>query len=407
MGHDLQYIPKADIQIKDQKFAQIKINSSISKDTLPTNKKSIDCQGLLMIPGFVNCHTHIGDSIGKDFTLDSSVDKKIHPVFGAKSRILSKTQSKHLVSFMRHSCQSMLQKGITTFVDFRENGIEGISLFKDATKSLPIRSVVLGRMNLYHDAQQIKANAKPLPAQEAELKALLKKCDGLGISGANENSDALLQYYYHHHNNLHSRSTTSNNNKILAIHAAETKQSVAASMRITKKSEVSRALQHLKPHFLVHMTFATKQELALAAKKTRGIVICPRANAALAEGIPDFELMRKTGCTLALGTDNVMVNSPDMFREMDYLWKVSMGIKKHRIDPKFILQMATTNAATLLPKKNIGVISKGKLADAIFLDKHTIDLDPMHNPHAAIVHRASETAIRAVMIGGKIVHGKI
>ena len=31
----------------------------------------------------------------------------------------------------------------------------------------------------------------------------------------------------------------------------------------------------------------------------------------------------------------------------------------------------------------------------------------MHNPHAAIVHRASESSIRAVMIGGKIIHGKL
>ena len=31
----------------------------------------------------------------------------------------------------------------------------------------------------------------------------------------------------------------------------------------------------------------------------------------------------------------------------------------------------------------------------------------MHEPYASIVHRASETAIQAVMIGGKIVHGKI
>ena len=46
-------------------------------------------KGLLVIPGFINAHTHIGDSIGKDVTLDSSVDKKIHPVFGAKSKFLN------------------------------------------------------------------------------------------------------------------------------------------------------------------------------------------------------------------------------------------------------------------------------------------------------------------------------
>ena len=153
------------------------------------------------------------------------------------------------------------------------------------------------------------------------------------------------------------------------------------------------------------MTHASKDDLQAAAKKTRGIVICPRANSALAEGIPDIELMQKNGCTLALGTDNVMINSPDMFREMDFIWKATMGLHKKRLDPKEILKMATVNGGKIL-NKNIGVIETGKIADCIFLDKHAIDLEPMHNPHASIVHRASESAIRVMMIGGKIVHGK-
>ena len=154
------------------------------------------------------------------------------------------------------------------------------------------------------------------------------------------------------------------------------------------------------------MTHASKRDLKLASKKTRGIVVCPRANSALSEGIPDVDLMQKAGCTIALGTDNVMINSPDIFREMDFLWKVTMGIHKKRIDPKDILKMATVNGGKIL-KKDIGTINTGKIADCIFIDKHALDLEPMHNPYASIVHRASESAIKAVMVGGKIIHGKI
>ena len=193
--------------------------------------------------------------------------------------------------------------------------------------------------------------------------------------------------------------------KIRAIHSAETKQSTTKSKKITGKSETIRALA-MKPDFLVHMTYASKSDLQMASKKTRGIVICPRANSSLAEGIPDIELMQKAGCTIGLGTDNVMINSPDMFREMDFIWKVTMGLHKKRIDAKEILKMATVNGGKIL-NKNIGVIAPGKIADCIFLDKHALDLEPMHNPYASIVHRASESAIKAVMIGGKIVHGKI
>ena len=155
------------------------------------------------------------------------------------------------------------------------------------------------------------------------------------------------------------------------------------------------------------MTYASKGDLSTVAKRTRGIVICPRANSSLAEGIPRHRIDAKGRDVLvALGTDNVMINSPDMFREMDFLWKVTMGLHKKRINPKEILKMATVNGGKIL-KKNIGAIEIGKIADCIFLDKHALDLEPMHNPYASIVHRASESAIKAVMIEGKIVHGKI
>ncbi|TBR23679.1 MAG: cytosine deaminase [Candidatus Nitrosotenuis sp.] len=383
-GKNLEYIHSANLQIKNQFFGKI--------NDIPNGEKSMDCEGLLLIPGFVNAHTHIGDSIAKDVVAGGTVDDKIHPILGAKQRILRKSEPEHLVSFMRNSCLSMLRKGITTFVDFRESELAGILLLKKAISQIPIRAIILGRIEHYQDQNQIQKNV-PLPIlQRKKLLTSLRSCDGLGISGPNENSNSALQYM-------------SKTKKIRAIHSAETTESSKKSKKITGKSETSRALL-LKPHFLVHMTYAQQNDLRVAARKTRGIVICPRANASLAEGIPDFSLMEKNGCRVAIGTDNVMINSPDMFREMDYLWKVTMGIHKKRIDPKEILKMATVNGGILLGRK-IGSIEPRYLADGIFIDKHALDLEPMHNPYASIVHRASESTIKAVMIGGRIIHGNL
>ena len=154
------------------------------------------------------------------------------------------------------------------------------------------------------------------------------------------------------------------------------------------------------------MTHASKKDLQLVSKNKSSIVVCPRANGALAEGIPDVNLMLETGCNVAIGTDNVMINSPDMFKEMDYLWKVSMGMKKKRLAPKSILKMSTVNGSDLLGGK-VGIIQINNIADFIFIEKHAIDLEPMHNPYASLVHRISENTIRAVMFKGEIIHGKI
>ena len=387
LGEELEYTPRTSIRIQDGMFFQ----TGLGLRQRP-GEKSHDCEGLLAVPGFVNCHTHLGDSIAKDVFLNGAADRKIHPVFGIKPRILKRTSPAHLASFMRNSCISMMRRGITTFADFREDGIDGVRLLRRAIAGLPIREVILGRTGLYHARAEIRRGAG-LPAGTAqELEDLLESCDGLGISGANECSTPVLRRY-------------SATQKLRAIHAAETEQSVSASKKITGRSEVSRALS-LKPHFLVHMTYASRQQLSLAARRSVGIVACPRANASLAEGIPDIPLMLRAGCTVALGTDNVMINTPDMFREMDYAWKVSMGMSKGRVDPREILKMATVNGGRLLCK-NVGAVGRGMLADCIFLDRHSLDLEPMHNPHAAIVHRAGTEMVRAVMIGGRIIHGRL
>ena len=94
LGEELDFVSKTDIQINKNLFKKIQPEINSEK-----NDQIIDCEGLLLIPGLINAHTHIGDSIGKDFTLDSSVDQRIHPVFGAKTRILKNTSKENIDIF--------------------------------------------------------------------------------------------------------------------------------------------------------------------------------------------------------------------------------------------------------------------------------------------------------------------
>lgn len=386
-GRELDYVQNISVRISGKYIGQIEPKLSPLKD-----EPVLDGEGLLMMPGLINSHTHIGDSIAKDIGIDSDVEEKIHPVSGFKQKILKNSDKSHLTSFIKNSCISMMKKGITSFIDFREGDIEGINLLKNAASGISIRPVILGRIEYYQNSNSIKNNM-PIPkSHKLDLQNLLMNCDGVGISGPNEFSDSALRHFAKVPN-------------IRAIHSAETEESNDISKKISKKTETQRALI-AKPNFLVHMTYASKKDLAMVTKNKTSIVVCPRANGSLAEGVPNVDLMLDAGCNVAIGTDNVMINSPDMFREMDYLWKVSMGIKKKRLLPKDILKMATTNASSLLGG-NVGIIQNKKIADCIFIEKHSIDLEPMHNPHASVVQRASENTIKVVMYEGKLVHGKI
>lgn len=382
LGRELDHIERGYIEIGSRKI------KSAGSGSYKGAAKRLDAKGFLIIPGFINAHTHVADSIGKDIAAGRRLDARVHPVFGAKKKILQKSKPEHLKAFIRNAAMSMMKKGIVAFADFREDGPEGVELLKEAIAGLPIKCVVLGRTTHYGSPK----DAAGLPPETMEqARRVLKTSDGLGISGANENADAALAHY---------RQLVGK--KLVAIHAAESRETVEFSKEHTNRSEVDRIMEHLKPDFVVHMTNATEDEILLLAKSGTGIVVCPRANGVLGAGMPRVAQMLKQGCLVAIGTDNVMLNSPDILRELDYVWKASRAAEGEMIEPRQLLKMATVNAAQML-RLNSGCIEAGRAADLIFIDKRHADLYPLHDPYAAVVHRLSESSIRAVMIDGRFV----
>ena len=382
LGKDLEYVERGYIEIEDGKIR------STAAGTYKGAGKKMDAEGFIVIPGFINAHTHIADSIGKDIAVEQRLDARVHPVFGVKKKILQKSFPEHLKAFIRNSAVSMMKKGIVAFADFREDELDGIRLLKDAVEGLPIKCVALGRINYYSNPTDVSG----LPAEkEEQAKHIVEVADGFGISGANENTDASLAQY---------RQLAGK--KLIAIHAAESKETVEFSKLHAGRSEVDRIVEHLRPNFVVHMTNATEDEMSLVAKNGSGIVICPRANGVLGAGIPKVGQMLKQNCLVGIGTDNVMLNSPDILRELDYIWKASRATEGEMLKAQELLKMVTINSAQIL-RLNNGCIEAGRAADLIFIDKKYADLYPMHDPYAAIVHRLSQSSIRAVMINGRFV----
>jgi cytosine/adenosine deaminase-related metal-dependent hydrolase len=382
LGRDLDYVERGYIEIEGGKI------SSTSAGSYRGSGKKLDAKGFIVIPGFINAHTHIADSIGKDIAAGQRLDARVHPVFGAKNKILQKSLPEHLKTFIRNSAILMIKKGIVAFADFREDGLEGIRLLRDAVNGLPIKCITLGRINYYSSPMDTSG----LPPERGEqAKQVVELADGFGISGANENTDATLAQY----RRLAGK-------KLVAIHAAESKETVKFAKEHTGRSEVYRIMEHLKPDFVVHMTNATENEMSLVAKSGTGVVICPRANGVLGAGIPRVAQMLRQGCLVAIGTDNVMLNSPDILRELDYTWKVSRATEGEMLKAQEVLKMSTINAAQIL-RLNTGCIETGRAADLVFIDKKHADLYPIHDPYAAIVHRVSQSSIRAVMIDGRFV----
>ena len=447
LGRDLKYIESGFIEIGKNgtilRAGPGNYSEKVLNNKTECNRSKIDSDGLLIIPGFINAHTHIGDSLAKDVFVESGLNTRVHPVYGAKKVILEKSKPSHLRILMRASVISMMKKGIVAFADFREGGFEGLELLKQAISALPIKCLVFGRVEYYFDlTKDSKANRKEKlvhdtsakknikamatkfykqhhvlrkvqlklpPKALLEASDILRVAEGLGISGANENTDLSLQQYRQLIVSINKKSRdkrlkNKNRKLLIGIHGAESRESVEFSKSWTGKTEVFRIMRFLKPDYIVHMTNATDEDISLVARSRTGVVICPRANGVLGAGIPRVAEMLSRGCRIAIGTDNVMLNSPDIFREMDYIWKTSRAIGGNFIEAKEILKMCTVNAAHILGL-NSGCIEEGRSADLLFIDKKYLDLYPIHNPYVSIIHRASPDSIKGVMIDGRLADG--
>ena len=273
LGKSLRFVNNGFIEIgKNGIITNVgRRNYNAGHDNKDKTYELIDAEGFMILPGFINAHTHIGDSIGKDIAVESGLDKRVHPVLGVKRNILHKSKPDHLKTFMRNSALSMMKRGIIAFADFREDGIVGIRLLKEALSGLPIKCIILGRVEYYLKPKDEstggvllggkkktrKRTNTRLPSYVLKmLSTILKASDGIGLSGANENTDeSLLQY-----RELLGKKRSSENKKkklLLAIHAAESEDTVQFSKLLTGRTEVSRIMQYLRPDILVHMTNPT------------------------------------------------------------------------------------------------------------------------------------------------------
>ena len=313
----------------------------------------------VVLPAFVNAHTHIGDSIAKEAGAGLSLDELVAPPDGLKHRLLRAASHEEKVAAMARSLRYMESTGTGTFIEFREGGVDGVRAIRDALAGAgvehghrAIRAVVLGR----------------------DDPDVLPLADGYGASGARDGEFESV------------RNATRDAGKLFGIHAGE------------RDADDVDAAMDLDPEFLVHMVHAEPHHMDRLADRETPVVVCPRSNLVTNVGVPPIaELAERT--TVALGTDNVMLDSPSMFREMEFAAKLS------DLPAREILRMATVNGARIAGV-NRGTIATGADADLLVLDGDSDNLTGAQDLVRAVVRRAGAADVESVVIDGeRIDHG--
>jgi len=357
-GQDL--LPsKENIVVADGKIIEI------SKEA--QEGKIIDVDGAVVCPSFINGHIHIGDSIIKDEGYGLTLSEMVKPPNGVKHVALANASDYDLIEAMKQSMREMIESGTTHFIDYREGGIKGVKLLKEASKDIPIKPIILGRDDSFYGDDPDLAKVKKA------IQKLLKVADGIAPSGFGEITSEVA--------NLISEEC-SKQGKISSIHVAESESNQIESLNNYKLTEVAKGV---KSGFaqLVHLTNPKADDLSQVAKSGQNVVACPRANATLNVGVVPLNKMLDLGIMPLLGTDNVMLNSPNMFRELEFTLKLMSVYYKSYINPCELLKMATTNVCGFDINR---VVEKSTIAEGEFAEFNVIK-SFSKNPYLNVCNR--------------------
>ncbi|MCZ7402721.1 MAG: amidohydrolase family protein [Candidatus Methanoperedens sp.] len=316
---------------------------TIENGIIKNVEESAVASDVIIAPCFVNAHTHIGDSVIKDPPF-MPLPELVQPPNGLKHRILRQTSYPDLIISIRASIRDMIKTGTCAFCDFREGGLAGARALHEALGTNPdIKAWIFGRPD------------------DKDMN-YLDICHGTGLSSTNDLEMEYVQDIL---------KKTREKGKKFAIHAGE-----------KDSSDITSALA-LDPDFLVHLTNATNKDIKTVADAQIPVVVCPRSNYMTRSGIPPITEMLDAGIPVAVGTDNVMLNSANMFSEMEILVKTKV------YDDRQVFKLCTLNGAKLLGiDKESGSIKKGKKARLMILSKKSDNMQGIKNPLGSLVRRA-------------------
>ncbi|SHH00211.1 amidohydrolase [Tepidibacter thalassicus] len=369
----------------------------ISKNFLEDFKfdYEIDGKNKLLMPGFVNSHTHLPMSILRSVGSDTSLMDWLYNYIFPTEKKLTK---KHAYLGSLLTLVEMIKSGTTAINDMYffadevakaayDSGIRasiGVNIvgdeFTDSMKS-EIEDVYKNYNNV--DNGRISVNLAP-HAMYTCSKNLLKD---------------VLEFAKKLNVNIHT-------------HIAETKDEYNYSMEKFGVSPVKYFYElgyfDLKV-IAAHCVHLNDEDIDIMARKK---VICshnPTSNLKLASGIAPIPKLLEKEAIVTIGTDGCASNNNVNIVEEMHI--ASLIHKGYNLDPTLVkasqvLKIATSNGKYIFGIDNMGDIKEGYKADLVIIDLNKPHLYPNNDTISNIVYSAQASDVDTVIVDGKILMEK-
>jgi 5-methylthioadenosine/S-adenosylhomocysteine deaminase len=158
----------------------------------------------------------------------------------------------------------------------------------------------------------------------------------------------------------------------------------------------------------VHCTQATLDDIRILRAKDAAVAHCPKSNAKLGCGVAPLADMLHQGVRVGLGTDSPAAsNIMDMFDEMRTMLLLHRATERDVtvLDAERCVRLATLGGAEALGlAADVGSLEPGKAADFIAVDVSRSRFEPIANPYSALVYGANQDDVFLTVVGGRVLY---
>ena len=382
----------------------------------------VDLSGQICLPGFVNTHHHLNQTLTRNFP--GAQDNNLFPWLKALYRAWAQIDEEASRASTLVGLAELALSGCTTVFDHSyvfKNG-NSVDCQIEAARALGVRfhasrgSMSLGQSKgglppddcveeepaILKDSQRV-IEAYHDPATGAMTRIVLAPCSPFSVTeGLLRDSAAMARQY----------------GVRLHTHLCETLDEERYTLERFRQRPVAwmESLGWLGDDvWFAHAIHVADDEIARFAATGCGVAHCPCSNMRLASGISPVRKYRAAGVKVGIGVDGSASNDASNMlletRQAMLLARLQLGLgqgsttdEKAWMTAREALELATLGGAQVLGRDDIGALEVGKCADFFSLDLETVAYaGALHDPVAAVLFCAPQPARTTVSTGRVVV----
>lgn len=359
----------------------------------------IDGSNFIVMPGFVNTHTHLAMVLMRGITDDIELHKWLNEViFPIEGKL---TKDDVYFGSLLASIES-IKSGVTTVADFyfhmdavfnavKETGIRAnlgfglASKFDFDTVKLKVATDFIKKYNDAEDGRILASFAPhaPYTCTLKFMKAISKRAKEMSV--------------------------------LVHTHLHETEKEITDFKAQYGKTPIQKLAEEGFFDAQVnaaHCVYMEPEDYKVLKEYNVGIALNPQSNLKLGSGVPDIPEMLKYRLNLGIGTDGASSNNNlILLEDMRLVSFLAKGLSRNPqlLPADELLRMATVHGAENIGFSDVGLLKEGYRADIILIRKDSETLTPFTNPYSLIAYSMKPGDVDTVIINGKLVmqHRKI